>query len=622
MKLPVHKSTLINQLIKQEDTTGSYTITVDDSGRKEFFVKDENGNRVALKGTYHLSNLLQEAALLSHEKGYLFLDHIVEDPVTRISRVIKNHYWHKLTRSFNSKQILKVLKDEKMQGDFLRLYVPKSDFKALEFYKKITSKLNNVKVETIPDNISSNEIIGLNKKPGILALAYSEKKERSIPFVVPGGRFNEMYGWDSYFIGLGLIIDNKFDLAQGMIDNLEYQIIHYGKILNANRSYYLSRSQPPFFTSFIREFYERYAHRLQLSWLEEKLSTAISEYFNVWMTENIRLTKNQLNRYFGEGTGIPNETEPGHFDAVFKHFAKKYNMSLQEFKEEYKLRNIVDKGLDEYFIHDRSMRESGHDTTNRLDNCSAHINTVDLNSLLFKYENDIAYIIANYFDGTFYYEGINFSSTIWLEKAEKRKKLIHAYMWHDGDKTYYDYNFVKQQQQTIISATNFYPLWAKLCNKEQADDLVKKQLPKLICKGGVASTSELESRYENLIERQWDFPYGWAPHQMMIWKGLLNYGYKNKAQELIYRWLWLIVKTVVNYNGTIPEKFDVKACTHQVDVEYGNVGANFKYVTDGGFGWTNASYKLGIELLDSMYIKNLNALTDPDLIFKEKKGEL
>jgi len=582
MKLSIHKKELIDQLINQEDTTGSFTITVEDKGKKSFSISNEKGKVITLKGTYQLSNLLQELALMEEGKGYILLENITEQPVARLSRLIKNYYWEKLTRSLNTEDLLKSLNDEKMKGDILRIYVPKSDVESYQFYKDQTLNHNNIKVEKIPEQLSLEKINELNEKPGILALSYSKKEGKSIPFIVPGGRFNEMYGWDSYFIGIGLIIDDKFDLAQAMINNLEYQIIHYGKILNANRSYYLSRSQPPFFTSFIKEFYEKYSQKVPVDWLQQKLTTAISEYFNVWMTEGIRLTPNKLNRYFGEGKGMPEETESNHFDMVLSQYANKYNIPLSELKENLKKGKSVNKEIDQYFIHDRSMRESGHDTTNRLDNCSAHLNTVDLNSLLYKYETDIAFLIRHFFNNSF---------------------------------TFYDYNFIKQQQQNFISATNLYPLWANLCTKEQAEKIVNKHLPKLICKGGIVSTNNSMSIKENQLQRQWDSPYGWAPHQILIWQGLNNYNFTEKAQECIYRWLWLIVKTAVNYNGLIPEKFDVNKCTHKTDVEYGNVGTQFKYVPDGGFGWTNTSYKLGIELLNKNYINSLNNTTDPDLLF-------
>ncbi|MCH4553904.1 alpha,alpha-trehalase [Aestuariibaculum lutulentum] len=617
MKLFVNKTKLIDQLLKQEDTTGSYTITVDDNGKKSFKIQTDKGNDIIIKGTYHLSNLLQEAALLKSETGIIEIKHVKEEPVSRLSRIIKDFYWDKLTRNFDKGNLLKILEDEKMKGEFLRLYVPETDKDAFEFHKKNATEFKNVKIETIPENISKELITALNKKPGILSLAYSREKGLSIPFVVPGGRFNEMYGWDSYFIGLGLIIDDKFELAQAMIDNLEYQIIHYGKILNANRSYYLSRSQPPFFTSFLKTFYETYKNRITINWLTQKINTSLIEYFNVWMTEGIRLTPNGLNRYFGEGTGAPSETEQGHFDAIYKIFAKKHRLSLTEFKKQYKTGKVIDQDLDMYFIHDRSMRESGHDTTTRLDNCSADLNTVDLNSLLFKYENDIAYFIKTYFNDAFSYNGKIYSSKDWFEKANNRKALMIHFMWNDKNKCFYDYNYKNKRQQPFNSATNLYPLWSQLCSTQQAKDLVKGQLATFTYKGGIASTGLIKNLSKNMPNRQWDYPYGWAPHQMLIWEGLNNYGFINESQELIYRWLWLIVKTAVEYNGLIPEKFNVNTCTHKVNVEYGNVGTNFKYIPDGGFGWTNASYKMGIKHLNSKYIKHLNELVDPDIVFKK-----
>ncbi len=96
---------------------------------------------------------------------------------------------------------------------------------------------------------------------------------KGVPFVVPGGRFNEMYGWDSYFIGLGLLIDDKLDLAKAIATNFKYQIEHYGKILNANRSYYLTRTQPPLYSSLLRAIvdYEKPA----IAWLASHLETVI-----------------------------------------------------------------------------------------------------------------------------------------------------------------------------------------------------------------------------------------------------------------------------------------------------------------------------------------------------------
>ena len=102
---------------------------------------------------------------------------------------------------------------------------------------------------------------------------------------------------------------------------------------------------------------------------------------------------------------------------------------------------------------------------------------------------------------------------------------------------------------------------------------------------------------------------------MMVWKGLLNYGYNEITQELIYRWLFMITKNAVDYNGTIPEKYDVVEATHKVFAEYGNVGTDFNYITQEGFGWMNASYQYGLSLLQGEYLDQLNQLTPPEVLF-------
>ncbi len=619
MKIPVHKSQLIDQLIKQEDTTNSNTITIDDKGKKEFKIKLKNNNFIRIKGTYRLGNLLQETALLKEEEGFISLKKIDEKPTKRISRLIKDYYWKTLTRSTNKEDLFKVLEDEKRKSDVFRIYVPEEDLVAKDFYEEIAKKYDHVKIEFLPKVISYSYIEKHLSKPGILSLKINSKTKKSVPYVVPGGRFNEMYGWDSYFIALGLMIDDKYKLTKGVIDNLEYQILHFGKILNANRNYYLSRSQPPFFSSLIKQFYEKYSNRLSLNWLEKKLNTALKEYNEVWMTENIRLTENKLSRYFGEGKKVPIETEKGHFNFILKKYAKKHNLTIDVFEEKYKDNNIKEPELDQYFIHDRSMRESGHDTTTRLDNVAADINPVSLNSLLYKFETDFAYLIKTYFNDSFLYNNTKMSGNFWLQKSEERKQRMHTFLWDAEEKNYYDYNFKSKRKSKIISATSFYPLWANIATKDQANQLVKNQLPKLICKGGIASTTPLNTTSkEGEPSRQWDYPYGWAPHQMIIWQGLINYKFNTEAQELIYRWLWTIVSTAVNYNGLIPEKFNVLESSHKTDVEYGNVGAKFKYIPDGGFGWTNASYKLGLSLLEKKYKKKLNMLIDPNLLFTER----
>ena len=417
---------------------------------------------------------------------------------------------------------------------------------------------------------------------------------------------------------IGLLLGRKNILAKSMADNFQYEIEHYGKILNANRSYYLTRTQPPFYSSLIREIFETKVKGAKIKWLKSHLITAIKEYETVWMVPEKRLTNTGLNRYYAEGIGLPPEVEEGHYNELLRPFAQKAKMSISDYEKGYYRREIENKELDEYFIHDRSVRENGHDTSYRLENRCAHLNCVDLNTFLYKYERDFSYLIKKYFNNSFEnYDGRIFTSSYWDVKAEIRKKLMMKYLWNEKDSIFYDYDFVEEKQIPFVSATSLLPLWAELIDQSQAEKMVTISLPKLIFLGGIAGCTE-ESRgviSENRPARQWDFPNGWAPHQMMIWKGLLQYGFTEKAYELIYRWIWMITKNAINYNGTIPEKYDVVSATHKVFAEYGNVGTDFEYITREGFGWMNASYLYGLSLLPKKYKNDVNNLVDPREVF-------
>jgi alpha,alpha-trehalase len=614
----------LKKLLIQEDTDGDKKITVEDTGLKEFLISTTLGENYLVKGTYYLSNLLQEL-VRAKNKGLaileLHIDKIEELPVDRISRSIKEYYWQGLTRTIDEKGIKALLNDTKnetLTADILRIYIPFDDVIAWQYYQQL-EKSYPIKAIQLPKIISPEFVKSINTKPGILALKLERKKGKiqGVPFVVPGGRFNEMYGWDSYFESIGLIIDDKVALAKAMADNFQYEIEQYGKILNANRSYYLTRTQPPFYTSLIREVYNITKNK---EWLKNHLKTAIKEYETVWMVQGKRHTKNGLNRFLANGLGVPPECEAGHFDAIFKPVAKALDISIEKYIEGYQNGEIKNTKLDIYFLNDRSVRESGHDTSYRIDGNCAELNLVDLNAFLYKYEMDFAEVIALEFENNFSYDNQNYTSTYWNEKAKKRKQLADTYLWDEKKGMYFDYNIKLKIKSEFISATTLTPLWSKMASKEQADKLVKTAIPLLKMQGGIAgSTRDSAGKITTeRPQRQWDFPNGWAPHQMLIWKGLLHYNYTEEAQEIIYRWLFMITKNAVDYNGTIPEKYDVVSATHKVFAEYGNVGTDFKYITNEGFGWMNASYQYGLTLLPEKYKQHLNKLTAPNKLFKNE----
>ncbi|KAI7906734.1 neutral trehalase [Cokeromyces recurvatus] len=640
-------------LVEQEDTDGDFQITVNDLGPKSFAVgtADSGGYRkIEIRGTYMLSNLLQELALADdYGRKHIVLDEarLNENPVDRLSRTIRHHFWDGLTRRIDADGLDIICADPKnrsAKNHNPRIYIPYSEDDMFEYYREVAIAKShlNLEVERLPKEITHEFVKSINDRPGILALAM--KKEfnnqtqkyvwQGVPFIVPGGRFNEMYGWDSYFEVLGLLIDGRIELAQSMVDNFVYQIKHYGKILNANRSYYLCRSQPPFLTDMALRVYKKLDHsttskRLtNTMWLANVFEFAIREYNQVWISKPRYDEKTGLSRFRPEGLGIPPETEASHFDHVIQPYATAANLSIKEYMDRYNDGSIKEPLLDDYFLHDRAVRESGHDTTYRYEKVCANLATVDLNTLLYKYEMDIADAIDTYFDGelSYFTETLANGQSIitrhhskeWREKAKSRKEKIDKYLWNEEKGLYFDYDTVLEKQTNYESVTTLWTMWAKCASKEQAKRLIKS-LYKFEALGGLVSGTK-ESRGVLSLDRpnrQWDFPFGWAPHQIMAWQAFENYGRQDIAERLAYRWLYTITKSFVDFNGVVPEKYDVVGMTHKVEVEYGNVGVEFKYVPREGFGWMNASYQIGLSLINTKMRRALGTCIHPDLFFEK-----
>lgn len=610
----------LKDLLKKEDLDRDLKITIEDYGPKNFLLKTVDGDEISVKGHYPLSNLLQ---LLAHahsqnEKTKSFeLDKLYQSSLDQVNEQILNFYWPALTRTMDEKGLIELLEDPKHSNEKKTLYVPYDDFQAFDYFKKcaLDHPYLKLKVFKLPEKINSVTIEKLNKKPGLLSLSIQSDPENGNPFIVPGGRFNEMYGWDSYFIIEGLLLSKEYEIAVSMYKHLLYQIKHYGKILNANRSYYLSRSQPPFLTSIILLLIE-HVDKFSMDLIYEGLLAAINEYENVWLSKD-RLCANGLSRYFGEGEKEPLEVEKGHFDYIYSPFAEKLKMSLKAYRKAYNASEIEEPKLDEFFMHDRSMRESGHDTTYRLIGKSAYLNTVDLNSLLYKYEIDISEIMDKYFKGEIKkIDGQIETSKLWKERASSRRSLMHQLMKDEKTGLFFDYDFKKCEKTDFESATMFYVLFAKLLDDNEARLFIENALPLFESNGGLVGTTE-KSRGEISDERplrQWDYPFGWAPHQMIFWQGADYYGFTDEVKRLAYKWLYMITKEAQDYNGVLAEKYDVVGLSHKLCAEYGNVGVEFGLYPNGGFGWLNASYLKGQTYLGTDEITALKELKSPQLM--------
>lgn len=561
------------------------------------FPLGKHGNRIFdVRGVYHLSNLLQELFLAQKQglkRATIESSRLTEDPVHRLHRLITTSWWDNLTRRLDADGIERAAPDPKMKSS-LRIYVPPGAPEQFDYYSAIAKARPaiNLDVQWLPRGEMTAEFINsINDKPGVLALDMEPvqldgqpgtKQLKGVPFIVPGDRFNELYNWDACFCALGML-DNHLPVVKGIVKNFIFEIKHYGKTLNANRSYYLGRAQPPLLTWLALKTFQRTKHEPDaLDILRSAILAARKEYHD-WWTSTPRLDEETgLSRYrpskhprhlfvrlrpFADwhevGKGSPPECRPISFAHVFMPYTKKYGMNLEEVFDAYNAGTITEPDLDTFFDHDRAVRESGHDTSNRVEGVCADLATVDLNCLLLQIENDIAATIEAHFGGSlmipegFRCSGDNVnaveSSGPWRERAQRRKTSIDKYFWNEQKGMYFDYNTVTRRQSTAESVTSLWPLWCGAATNDQAARLVKDGLPIFECIGGLASTSERTRGKVNEvnIQKQWDYPHGWAPHQVIAWDGFNSYGYHDEAVRLAYRWLHTIVRKFRSYSSLI-----------------------------------------------------------------------
>lgn len=422
------------------------------------------------------------------------------------------------------------------------------------------------------------------------------------PYVVPGGRFNEMYGWDSYFILRGLLRDGKVELALGMVENFFFEIEHYGMILNANRTYYLSRSQPPFLSSMIMAVYDtqKAAGRANNTWLAKAYEYARRDYA-MWTREPHLAGTIGLSRYYDSGEGPSPESlqdESGFHRQVASYFLLHpaesarylvetsnaftglpgYTVEVCDQARIMARHACATKSMvslnPEYYKGDRSMRESGFDISFRFGSYSAathHFAPVCLNSLLYKTEKDLEFMSQAL--------GKVAEAKRWHGLAEKRATTMRKFFWNGTRGLFFDHNLENGKQSDYVYATTYYPLWSGWATPEEAR-IVAKNLSILEQPGGIAMSTR-----ETGV--QWDFPYGWAPLQLIVVEGLRNYGFQDDANRISYKFLSTVLENFQR-DGTIREKYNVAIRSSEAKV---TAGYQQNVI---GFGWTNGVF---VELL-------------------------
>jgi alpha,alpha-trehalase len=487
-----------------------------------------------------------------------------------IRKYIKSS-WTTLTRS--TKDLPAAARDPKLPrepGQPWPVYVSPKDDRA-QLARELRGVLSeqelaSIDLRTLPSDHSSI------REHGLLYLPH--------PYVVPGGRFNEMYGWDSYFILVGLLRDGEIRRAQDMVENFLYEIDRYGRILNANRTYFLTRSQPPFLTRMILGVFHE---TKDVNWLRSTVP-AIERYYRFWTVAPHLIPELGLSRYFDLGTGpapevVSDERDAAgrtHYDRVREYYrtheVTDYDVSLYYDRATDRLTDLFYKG-------DRSMRESGFDPSNRFGPFSVdiiHYAPVCLNSLLYQMEADAAEIASLL--------GREADARRWRGRARLRRTRINSLLWDEKAGMYFDYNVRTKRRRPYEFATTFYPLWVGLASGEQAAR-VRANLPTLEAPGGLLTSTQVTGN-------QWDAPFGWAPLQMIAVAGLRRYDYEEDADRLAAKFLSLVAKEFAEH-GAIVEKYDVRR--RESDV---SAGIKFGYSSNEiGFGWTNGVF---LELLAGM----------------------
>lgn len=380
-------------------------------------------------------------------------------------------------------------------------------------------------------------------------------------YIVPGGRFSEQFYWDSYFIMLGLAEDGRWDVVEGMIKNYAYMIRKFGFIPTANRTYFLSRSQPPFFADMIHLLA---SHNGRTRTLVEYLPYLLAEY-RFWIKGRRKLSKME-HQAFARVVQMPNGM------LLNRYYDNKATPRPESMREDTETAELaVEREADRLYLHLRAGAESGWDFSSRwfLDPNdirtihTADIIPVDLNSLLYTLETTIA-------------EAYQVLKQPILHRkfqtlADRRALAIHEYCWDEKEKFFVDYNFHHQKPTGRLSLAAVFPLYAGIATAEQAKYVADRLKADFLKDGGLIST---------VIDngQQWDSPNGWAPLHWIAIQGLRRYGHVELADEIKDRW----VKTcldVFSAKGKMIEKYNVMSPDR--------LGGGGEYPLQDGFGWTN-----------------------------------
>lgn len=401
-------------------------------------------------------------------------------------------------------------------------------------------------------------------------LRRSNRRDRgsliSLPYayITPGGRFDEQFYWDTYFTMQGLAADGEWDLIYGMVRNYSYMLRKLGMIPTANRTYFLSRSQPPFFSNMVRLLAE---HNGRARTFTEFLPSMLSEY-RFWMKGKKEAAKSVEYSAYLRAVAMPDGT------ILNRYYDNRSTPRPESHREDLITADEANSAnKNRIFLDLRAAAESGWDFSSRwfadVDDIRTIETTnyvaVDLNCLLYQLEKTIAEA----------YSVIKQRSLArrFEVAAKRRAAAIRHYCWNSQSNFFEDYKITTGHVSGRLTLAGVFPLFAGVATNDQAQAVAERLEKDFLCRGGLVTT---------LIDnkQQWDSPNGWAPLQWVAIVGLRNYGYDELAETIRDRWLELNELVFVETQKML-EKYDV------VNIR---AGAGGEYPVQDGFGWTNGVY--------------------------------
>ena len=477
---------------------------------------------------------------------------------------------------FKAVQMSDIFPDSKTFCDYIPNFpTEKIEQKYLDYHQSLNFNLT----QFVKDNFTKSPFLTVNyqsntSKPieqhledlwKILTRKSSKSEgsfiELNFPFIVPGGRFQEMYYWDSYFTILGLQTSGKIDLIENIADNFAHLINEFGYVPNGNRTYFLGRSQPPFFSLIVDVLREEKGDEILLKYLP-----VLEKEYEFWM----------------QGKDQVDARNQSHKRIVFlrdfyylnRYWDEQDTPRPESYREDVELSETLSETSEGFFRHIRVAAESGWDFSSRWFKDGKNMNTihttdilpVDLNCLLFNLEKTIfkAYLLRDdkkKLDK--YYTLMNL-----------RERAIKKYFFNREKGYYFDYDFIEKKQKEVYSLAGVFPLFFNIARQLQARKMVSVIEKKFLKEGGLITTL-------NNTKQQWDAPNGWAPLQYITYKGLIKYGFFDLANTIKSRWMQTNEK-VYEATGKMTEKYNVESPNI-------NAGGG-EYPNQDGFGWTNGVY--------------------------------